>query len=64
MRPEAKADNFVRRVVTPVGLVFIFEEYELVAYAEGEPKVLMPFERLKEMMRPEGALAALAAEAE
>jgi hypothetical protein len=64
VRPEAKADNFRSWVVTPGGLVLIFEEYALVAYAEGEPKVLIPFERLKEMMRPEGALAALAARPE
>lgn len=63
-RPAAKADNYRAWVVTPAGLVFIFEEYDLVAYAEGEPKVLIPFERLKEMMRPEGALASLAASAE
>lgn len=63
-RPAAKADNYPAWVVTPAGLVFIFEEYDLVAYAEGEPKVLIPFERLKEMMRPEGALASLAASAE
>lgn len=53
--------NFASWVVTPGGLVFIFEEYQLVAYSEGEPKVLIPFDRLKEFMRPKGVLTALGA---
>lgn len=61
LKPRAK--NFDSWVVTRDGLVFIFEEYQLVAYSEGEPKVLIPFGRLKELMRPGGALAALAADA-
>ena len=64
VRPEAKADSFRSWVVTPRGLVLIFEEYQLVAYAEGEPKVLIPFDRLRDITRPGGALAAPAAPAE
>ncbi|HEX6183036.1 MAG TPA: RsiV family protein [Pyrinomonadaceae bacterium] len=59
LKPEAK--NFDSWVVTRDGLVFIFEEYQLVAYAQGEPKVLIPFDRLKEMINPRGALAGVAA---
>jgi len=62
LKPTRK--NFARWVFTPGGLVFVFEEYQLVAYAEGEPKVLIPFERLKGLVRPGGALAALAPGAE
>ncbi len=58
LKPSAK--NFRSWVVTRDGLVFIFEEYQVVAYADGEPKVLIPFGRLKEIMRHEGALSALA----
>jgi hypothetical protein len=58
---EPKAKNFDAWVVTPGGLVFIFEEYEVAPYADGEPKVLIPFDRLKEFINPRGALARLAA---
>lgn len=64
VRPEAKAENYRSWVVTPGGLVFSFEEYQLVSYAEGEPKVLIPFDRLRDILRPGGALAALAARQE
>jgi hypothetical protein len=59
LRP--KADNFKSWVVTRDGLVFIFEEYQVVAYADGEPKVLIPFDRLSDIIDPRGPLAALAA---
>ncbi|HEX8338406.1 MAG TPA: RsiV family protein [Pyrinomonadaceae bacterium] len=59
LKPTAK--NFKSWVITPGGLVFIFEEYQLVAYAQGEPKVLIPFDSLKEIIEPRGALARLAA---
>ena len=56
------AENFKSWVVTPVGLVFIFEEYQVVAYADGEPKVMIPFDSLKEIIDPRGARARLAAQ--
>jgi hypothetical protein len=42
-------------------VVLIFEEYQVVSYADGEPKVLIPFERLREIIDPRGPLARLAA---
>lgn len=57
---EPKAENFDAWVVTPGGLVFIFGEYEVAPYADGEPKVLVPFDSLKEFVNPRGALARLA----
>lgn len=59
LKPTAK--NFKSWVITPGGLVFIFEEYQLVAYAQGEPKVLIPFDGLREIIDPRGPLARLAA---
>jgi hypothetical protein len=56
-----KPGNFDSWVVTRDGLVFIFEEYQVVSYADGEPKVLIPFDSLKEFINPRGALARLAA---
>ncbi|HVF43637.1 MAG TPA: RsiV family protein [Pyrinomonadaceae bacterium] len=61
---EPAAKNYSAWVVTPGGLVFVFEEYQAVAYAGGEPKVLVPFDRLADILRPGGALAALAARPE
>ena len=63
-RPEdlkPTADNFKSWVVTPGGLVFIFEEYRVAPYASGEPKVLVPFDGLKDIIDPRGALADAAA---
>ncbi|HEX8291937.1 MAG TPA: RsiV family protein, partial [Pyrinomonadaceae bacterium] len=59
LKPRAK--NFRSWVVTPGGLVFIFGEYEVASYADGEPKVLIPFDSLREIIDPRGALARLAA---
>lgn len=58
-KPRRK--NFGSWVFTPDGLVLIFEEYQVVSYADGEPKVLIPFERLREIIDPRGPLARLAA---
>ncbi|HEV2862674.1 MAG TPA: RsiV family protein [Pyrinomonadaceae bacterium] len=60
LRP--KAGNFDSWVVTRDGLVFVFEEYRVASYADGEPKVLIPFEALREIADPRGPLARLAAE--
>jgi hypothetical protein len=64
-RPEdlkPTADSFKSWVVTPRGLVFIFEEYGVAPYSSGEPKVLVPFDALRDIIDPRGALAAVAAE--
>jgi hypothetical protein len=53
--------NYKAWAITPDGIVVIFEEYQLVAYAQGEPKVLIPFESLRDIIRPRGPLASLAA---
>lgn len=58
---KQEADNFKSWVVTRDGLVFIFEEYRVVSYADGEPKVLIPFDSLREFIDPRGPLARLAA---
>lgn len=54
-------DNYKSWVFTRDGLVFIFEEYQVAAYADGEPKVLIPFDKLREFADPRGALARPAA---
>ncbi|HEX8458104.1 MAG TPA: DUF3298 domain-containing protein [Pyrinomonadaceae bacterium] len=57
-KPRPK--NYRAWVLTPKGLVIIFEEYQVTSYAGGEPKVLIPYERLRGIINPRGVLAALA----
>ncbi|HVG30807.1 MAG TPA: DUF3298 domain-containing protein [Pyrinomonadaceae bacterium] len=40
-------------------LAVVFAEYHIAAYADGEPKVLIPYYELKELAAPRGALATL-----
>lgn len=54
---QPKAKNFESWVVTRDGLVIIFAEYRVMAYADGEPKVLIPFDSLREIIDPGGPLA-------
>jgi hypothetical protein len=60
---DPRPKNYRAWVLTPRGLVVIFEEYQVASYAEGEPKVLIPYERLKDIINPQGVLAALASPA-
>lgn len=55
-----KAENFQDWNLTPGGLEIMFDEYQVAPYAAGPQKVLIPYERLKEVMNPEGPLAKLA----
>jgi len=53
--------NYRAWVLTPKGLVIIFEEYQVTSYTGGEPKVLIPYERLSDIINSRGVLASLAA---
>jgi hypothetical protein len=59
LKPADK--SFDAWAVTPGGLVFIFAEYEVASYSAGEPKVLVPFGSLRDIIDPRGALADFAA---
>jgi hypothetical protein len=58
---EPKPDNYASWVVTRGGLVFIFHEYQVMSYVDGEPKVLVPFASVREIINPRSALARPAA---
>lgn len=58
-RTKPKPENYVAWVLVPKGLVIIFEEYQVTSYAGGEPKVLIPYARLGDIIEPRGVLAAL-----
>lgn len=54
-----KAENFQVWNITPGGLQITFDPYQVAPYASGPQTVLIPYERLKEVMNPEGPLAGL-----
>jgi hypothetical protein len=56
-RTKPKPENYRAWVLTPNGLVIIFEEYQVTSYAGGEPKVLLAYSRLKDIIDPRGVLA-------
>lgn len=59
-RTKPKPENYRAWVLTPQGLVIIFEEYQVTSYAGGEPKVLLAYTRLSDIINPRGVLASLA----
>ncbi len=42
-------DNFL---VTPVGIRFLYNEYEIKSYAEGTTELLIPYSHIKSLLRP------------
>ena len=56
----AVADNFDNWALTPAGLKVTFAEFQVGAYTDGMPSVLIPWSSLKSVMRPDGPAARLA----
>ena len=56
----AKAENYQNWTITPRGLAFTFDYYQLGAYAAGAPAVVLPYADLKDVLRPGGPLDRLA----
>lgn len=53
-----KPENFKSWNVTPDGLQFTFDAYQVAAYALGPQEVIVPYSALKAVIKPDGALAA------
>lgn len=53
----AKADNYQHWNITKKGLMFTFAPYQVGPYAAGPQFVIVPYAVLKEIARPDGALA-------
>lgn len=51
------AENYLRWNTTKKGLMFTFDPYQVGPYAAGPQFVTMPYAKLKEIARPDGALA-------
>lgn len=56
----ANADNFQNWNLTKKGLMFTFDQYQVAAYAAGPQTVIIPFDKLKNILRKDGAAANLA----
>ena len=55
-----QASNYQACAITKKGLWVTFDPYQVAAYAAGPQHVLVPYSALKEIIRPDGPLAALA----
>ena len=55
-----RADNYQACAITKKGLWVTFDPYQVAAYAAGPQHVLVPYSALKDIIKPDGPLAALA----
>lgn len=52
-----KAENFKNWNLTPVGVRFTFDHYQVGSYAVGQHEVTVPYTLLKPLAKPDGLLA-------
>ena len=57
---SARADNYKAWAITKKGLWITFDPYQVAAYAAGPQYVLVPYSALKDIIKPDGPVAALA----
>ena len=55
-----KADNYQAVAITKKGLWVTFDQYQVAAYAAGPQTVLVPYSALKDIIKPDGPVAAFA----
>jgi hypothetical protein len=53
---KPKAENYQSWNMTKKGLMFTFDPYQVGPYAAGSHTVIVPYAKLKEMAKPDGAL--------
>lgn len=51
------AENYKHWNITKKGLMFTFPQYQVASYAAGPQTVIIPYANLKDIARPDGALA-------
>ena len=39
-------------MITPTGLSFLYNEYEIKSYAEGQTTLFIPYTQIKSLLRP------------
>jgi hypothetical protein len=54
-----EADNYKSWNISKKGIAVTFDPYQVASYAEGPKHVVVPYSELKEVIRPDGALAPL-----
>ncbi|MFS8085155.1 MAG: RsiV family protein, partial [Acidobacteriota bacterium] len=52
--------NYKAWVITKKGLWIVFDPYQVASYAAGPQTVLVPYSVLKDIIKPDGPVAALA----
>lgn len=57
---SARADNYKAWTITKKGLWIIFDPYQVGPYAAGPQYVLVPYSALKDIIKPDGPVGALA----
>lgn len=56
----AKEENYTDWVITPKGLLIIYEEYQVAPYVSGPQYLLVPYDKLSEIIDPHGPLGLFA----
>ena len=56
----ADAKNFSNWNLSKNGLLITFDQYQVAAYAAGSPTVVVPYEKLKDILRKDGIAAKIA----
>lgn len=56
---EASPDNFAAWAPTPGGLEVTFREYQVASYADGMPRIVVPWSALGKVLSPDGPLASV-----
>lgn len=52
----AKAENYQSWNITKKGLMFTFDPYQVGPYADGSQTVIVPYDKLRDIAKPDGAL--------
>ena len=55
-----RADNYKAWAITKKGLWITFDPYQVAPYAAGPQHVLVPYSALKDVIKPDGPVAAFA----
>lgn len=53
---EAVPENFETFILADTGIIIIFQEYQVAAYAAGVQEVLVPYSEIKDILDPKGPL--------
>lgn len=54
---SAKDENYESWNITKKGLLFTFDPYQVASYANGPQTVIMPYDKLKTIAKPDGAMS-------